>query len=196
VGVVAALLVTVSACSAPEPVASNAVPPEAAPAAERTVFVTIGGSETLVRGPGSGLTESWTQQVYAALPLDAVHVNLASPAATVDEARATQLPRALALEPTLVAVWLGPDDVAAGTDASSFSAGLEALVTELRTAGADVLLLTAESPPGRNGDLVPGVEAVADATGATHVPVPVPPDADPPTPDVQRRIAEAVLAAL
>jgi hypothetical protein len=191
----AALAVVVlapAACGSSETRTSNAVPAAATPA-DRTVFVVLGGDET-IDSPGVGsLTRAWEQIVYTRLPTSAVLVDLADRRPTAKAVIQDQLPKAQALHPTVATVWLGLGDREQRTSEATFSDHAEQIVTGLQDAGTRTVLLLSPRPDpdtpsagdpddeaGATGTTEPrpperyaaAVDAVAARTGARVVPLP------------------------
>ncbi|WP_314422125.1 GDSL-type esterase/lipase family protein [uncultured Microbacterium sp.] len=82
------------------------------------------------------------------------YANLAIRSKRVDDLCLTQLPRALALEPDLVSILIGANDlVGPAVDVPALAAALEHAVRQLRDAGADVLLVTPFLPRRRAASL-------------------------------------------
>ncbi len=194
----AALLVAMLAavgCTSGTPTASNAVPPPAAPEA-RVVYVALGADETLGRGLEGGIRRGWTQQVFAALPRSAVYVNLATEDAPVQSGLADQLPKALALNPTVVTIWFGSGDDPARTSDGEFTADLTQIVSQLRAAQVDVLLLSRVDPrAGSSSRYATLIQNVAETTGATFIDLPGV-SANPRDPATQEAIAKAITSHL
>jgi phosphatidylinositol alpha 1,6-mannosyltransferase len=187
---------TIAACSPGPPVASNAVPPPAA-GQDRSVFVAMGGDETLNRGLDDSLRRAWTQQIFGtALGPQAVYVNVATADATVRDGLDVQLPRAVQLRPTLVTIWFGEGDAQIGTTDSSFTRDLTDVITQLRAAGATKVLLLSRTDPaaGNDSHFAAQVRQVATATGADFVEITG--LRDPRDPATQQNIANAVTAHL
>ncbi|MDQ3146691.1 MAG: GDSL-type esterase/lipase family protein, partial [Actinomycetota bacterium] len=138
------------------------------------VWVAIGADET-DETDGEGLEDeerlrsSWTRLVFReALPRRAVHVNLASADASAADALDRQVPSALEVEPTLVAVWLTSGDIEEATPPERYERDLGAVVGALRHDGARVLLANApRSTTSRPYN--EAVARVAEAEGADLV---------------------------
>lgn len=78
------------------------------------------------------------------------YANLAIRSKRVRDVCATQLPRALELEPDLVSILIGANDlVKPNVDVAALAVELEGAVTRLRSIGADVLLVTPFLPRRR-----------------------------------------------
>jgi lysophospholipase L1-like esterase len=122
-----------------------ALPPSPAP--PRSVYVAVGASESLGVGAGNPLTESWPQVLYrTAMPVGTVFYDLAVEGSTVADALGAQLPAATSLDPTVVTVWLGVDDLADLVPADRYERDLRTLVHGLRHGGTTTVLL-ANTPP-------------------------------------------------
>ncbi len=164
--VVALGAVPLGACSSDPPVADGAPPPVVVEAP--ITYVAIGGRETVNRGLGDGFRRSWTGQVFATLPRSTVFANLAADGTTVAAALTDQVPKAIELKPTVVTVWFAGDD--RGTPPAAYARDLTAVATQLKAAGARVLLL--HRPDDAGGLFAATTEAVAKATGTEFVLLP------------------------
>lgn len=124
-------------------------------------FVAIGGPETsgsVLRDP---LRTSWPHLLYRnTLPQRSVFVNLADDRAIVAEALTDELPRLADLDPTIVTLWFGPQDLREGTSLDDFTADFETLLTQAAATKARVLVLTSSTTV--NGP-DPGLERAYDA---------------------------------
>jgi hypothetical protein len=118
--------------------------PTAAPSAaeiSRTVIV-LGGSDTQAGTVPDRLHDAWPYRMFReALPLSTVFVNAAVDGATAEDARRTQLPIVRELEPDVVVVWLGDEDVRRKTPARDFARALSRVVAGAQTAGAERVLV-------------------------------------------------------
>jgi hypothetical protein len=183
----------IAACSPGPPVASNAVPPPASDDA-RTMFVAMGGDETLNRGLDDVLRRAWTQQVFTtALGPSAVYVNLASPNATVRDGLGQQLPKALELQPTVVTIWFGEGDAQVHTTDSGFISDLTEIVSKLLAAGANKVLLMTRTDPTAADDsrYADDIKQVASATGVDFLAIDG--QRNQRDPATQQAIADAVM---
>lgn len=105
------------------------------------VYAALGASESLGVGSFDPVRQSWTQLFYtAALPENAVYLNLAIPGATAEEAIQRELPTAVTAHPVVATVWLNVNDILAGVDVDAYSAQLSDIVGTLRSQGAQVLV--------------------------------------------------------
>ncbi len=149
--------------------------PVAAPSEEgrgAVTFVAVGTDETEARDldfPES-IRSSWSQRLFRdALPRRSVHVNLAEAESSVADAVDVQLPAALELESTLVAVWLTATDLAEGTSVEDYEEDLGLLVDELQQGGRAQVLLATSTAARPAPDLDAAVERVARSSGADLV---------------------------
>ena len=143
--VVATFLST--ACGATSGEVGANVVPSVSPAGAPIRYVAIGASESVGYGAENPATQAWPQVFYrSALPRASVFVDLGIPGATVAEARARELPEAVALSPQLVTVWLNANDLIHGVPLPRYQAELTDLLTRLRQAGARWILV-ANTPP-------------------------------------------------
>jgi hypothetical protein len=136
----------------------------------RDVLVTIGSDATFGKGLPNPLSDSWPQQLYhEAFGRSTVLVNAADSAATVGRAVTQQLPLALEVHATVVAVWLGDADLDENVSVENFEANLGVLVGRLRDSGARVLL--GNLVRDRRGAVAydDAIERVARSRGATFV---------------------------
>jgi hypothetical protein len=106
----------------------------------KTVLL-LGGRSSDGDGIADRLRDAWPYRVFDALPRPTVFVNNARDQATVAEALSEQVPLARELKPDLVEVWLGADDIAAGTPLPAFTRDMSRLVAMLRAAGAGRILV-------------------------------------------------------
>jgi acyl-CoA thioesterase-1 len=113
----------------------------------RSVYVAVGASESVGVGADNPLTESWPQVLFrSAMPIGTVFYDVAAGGATVRDALADQLPRALELAPTVVTVWLNVNDLTAFVPVERYEQDLRTLVHGLRRGGRTRVLL-ANTPP-------------------------------------------------
>jgi acyl-CoA thioesterase-1 len=144
-GAAACVVLLSSACTAAP---RAAVPPAtASPTARSLLYVAVGASESVGVGSTDPQHDAWPEVLYrTALPRSATFVNLAVPGSTVAEALQDQVPRAVALAPRLVTVWLNVNDILHGVPATAYQGQLLSLVTALRRGGATTVLV-ANTPP-------------------------------------------------
>jgi lysophospholipase L1-like esterase len=136
----------------------------------RDVLVTIGADATFGVGLPSPLVDSWPQKLYHdAFAQSTVLVNAAYRSVTVARALAQQLPLALEVHATVVAVWLGDADLASHVSVESFEANLGVLVARLRGSGARVLLGNMSRTGAGAAAYDDAIERVARSRGATLV---------------------------
>ncbi len=192
VALLGVIALAAAACSTDDGVGTSALPP--ASSEPRSVFVSLGGDETLTFGRADGFRQHWTRQVFGELPRSTVYVNLATEDATTRTGLDVQLDEAVALEPTVATVWFGSGDERVGTDPDTFASELTQLVTALRDSGATVLLI-ANTGDDRLASYLPRIKEVAAATGTTDVAVPGP-VGNPGDPAAQDAIARAVIPHL
>ena len=108
---------------------------------ESTCSSPIGSDATFGDGLENPLRDAWPQKLYhEAFARSAVLVNAADRAVRVGRALAVQVPLALEVHATVVAVWLGDTDLEAGFPVPDFEANLDLLVKRLSDSGARVLL--------------------------------------------------------
>jgi hypothetical protein len=178
-GVVLLVLVA-AACSGGRKVLG---PPVTA-AGPRSVYVAIGGDESLGGRTRDSLQNSWPQVFYRqSLPINAVFVNAAAYDATVEDELAVQLPIAQDQKPTLVTVIVGAQEELDGDPTPAFASGLTQLLRALRASGnagkTRVLVGSAVALPSLAPDVRTERQAAFDAvisqaaaaTGAQVVPL-------------------------
>jgi lysophospholipase L1-like esterase len=95
------------------------------------VYVAVGASDSFGIGTGDPLTQSWPYVVANKLAAKPHLINLGIPGATVDLAVRAELPVALSVQPTLVSVWLGVNDLEHHVSLASFSLQLQSLLDSL-----------------------------------------------------------------
>jgi GDSL-like Lipase/Acylhydrolase family len=133
-------MLTLAACSAGSH--SKASAPTTAPAAATETVLAIGGSATEGDGVRDRLRDAWPYIVFRDdLPASAAFVNGALDDATVAHALATQAPLAQELNPDLVEIWLGADDLLAATPIPAFTFTFTHLVEMLRADGSRRILI-------------------------------------------------------
>jgi lysophospholipase L1-like esterase len=117
-----------------------------APTAPPIVYAAIGASETAGIGAQDPRSQAWPMVFYdTALPRSAVMYIFGVPYETTEAALTGELPSALAVEATLVTVWLNVDDLVAGVSAADYETRLGELVHALRRAGL-ARVLVANTP--------------------------------------------------
>jgi GDSL-like Lipase/Acylhydrolase family len=134
------------------------------------VLVAIGSDATFGADLRRPLSEAWPQLLFhEAFPISTVLINAADGGVTLQHALTVQVPLALEVHATVVAVWLGDIDVEQHVPAATFEADLDLLVRRLRSSGARVLLgnLSRAEPLAAAYD--DAIGRVARARGATLV---------------------------
>ena len=110
-------------------------------------YVALGASETV--GAGADIDRfrnAWPAAFYArSLPRATIYYNLGIGGETTAAALRDELPRALALGPSLASVWLNVDDLGAGVPVTAYEADLRRLVHSLRQGGR-ARVLVANTP--------------------------------------------------
>ncbi|MPY93852.1 MAG: hypothetical protein GEV08_12550 [Acidimicrobiia bacterium] len=142
---VAVLLVVVAAAGC----AGTAGPagPPLEPAGPAVMYVAVGASDAVGLGADRPLSQAWPQVLYrTAMTRATTFVNLAAEGSTVADALAQQVPSARDLEPSLVTVSLGVNDLRAEVDPADYEEQLGSLVRRLRRGGA-ARVLVANTPP-------------------------------------------------
>ena len=167
---VVVVLLGLAGCAPASPKVSNQVPPPASADPSPIVWAALGGDESLSGGDGTSET-SWTTAVLDRLPPSAELLAVATPAGTLDDAIAAQLPalEAAPRPPTVATVWFGTGERATSTE--RFRDQLTELVQRLRDAGVArvVLVSRPDTLTELGGRYAPTIAEVAAATGAVHV---------------------------
>ena len=198
--------VALTSCSRSEhPTATRAT---STTAPRKAVLVAI-GSNSAIGAPTPGLdplplTQTWPQLLYReGFPISTVFVNASNFAVSAERAFTTQVPIAIELHATDVAVWLGDRDFSVD-DVTSFESWLDLLVRRLRDSGARVLL---GNLPRRDATAIKfdgAIERVAKARGAILVDLAaalastpeVMPSSNDLSAETNRTIADAFIAAV
>jgi acyl-CoA thioesterase I len=131
-----------AACTAADaPARSGSSGPRVASAGS-VVYVAVGASDTVGVGTRDPARQAWPS-VFAreALPAGAEVHNLGIAGATTRQAIRDELPRALALRPTIVTVWLNVNDLTHGVPADAYRRRLSHLLRELRRGGRTTVLV-------------------------------------------------------
>ena len=135
-----------AACSTSAPATAARPAPTPAPSAPPVVYAAVGASETAGIGAQDPRDQGWPMVFYqTALPRSAVLYRFGIPAETTQAALTGEVPAALAVQPTLVTVWLNVDDLVAGVSAADYETRLGDLVHALRRGGA-ARVLVANTP--------------------------------------------------
>lgn len=158
-GVVSVLVILLlAACGSTS--AATTTPPQ--PSGPRTVYVAVGGSDSVGSGTSDPLVDAWPQQFFRhSLPLDTVFVNAAVPRSTVAEAITDQATLARSSGATVVTVWLVSADLLGGTPAATYASELLQLLTSLRGTGGTTVLVGNVPPLAE----LPGYPACLAGTG-------------------------------
>lgn len=108
------------------------VSPTAAPTATAAVrYVAIGASDAVGVGATDPATGSWPARVAKLLPPGSAFVNVGVSGSIALQARAAQLPGAIAQRPTVVSIWLAVNDMNATIEPASYANDLGAIVDAL-----------------------------------------------------------------
>jgi lysophospholipase L1-like esterase len=111
------------------------------------VYVAVGASESVGVGSDNPATDAWPRVLLrTAFPAKTAFHDLAVSGATVPEAIRDQLPKAIALQPTVVTVWLNVNDITALEQPDDYTESLRTLVHGLRRGGA-TRVYVADTPP-------------------------------------------------
>jgi len=166
-----ALVLVLSGCKDPAPAPTA----QGAPPKPPLAYVAVGASETVGTGADKPATEAWPRVLTDTLGAGGRQVSFTSlgfGSATVPDALASSVPKAEALQPNLVTVWLNANDIIREfrlPGGTPYEQQLGELVRRLRRGGATTVLL-ANTPaldrlpaylacltPTRAGCLVPAI---------------------------------------
>lgn len=95
------------------------------------VYVAVGASDAFGIGTDDPLTQSWPYDVANKLEAKPHLINLGIPGATADLAVRAELPVAVSVQPALVSVWLGVNDIEHHVPLATFSVQLQSLLRGL-----------------------------------------------------------------
>lgn len=110
------------------------------------VYAAVGASESVGVGADDPASQAWTEVFRrTALPPRTLFTNLAVEGANTAEALAEQVPRAVALKPDVVTVWLNVNDIIDRVPPDRFEQQLAELVRGLRRRG-ETKVLVANTP--------------------------------------------------
>lgn len=111
-------------------------------ASSGSLYVAVGASDSVGVGAAHPRREAWPLLFHRrALPTGTRFANLAVSGATVADALRRQIPRALALSPQLVTVWLAVNDLVADVEVGAYESDLGQLVHRLRRQGNSTVLV-------------------------------------------------------
>jgi lysophospholipase L1-like esterase len=122
------LLLMMTACSA----RAQAAPP--------LTYVAIGASDAVGVGPTNPQTDGWVPRFGSRFGPNVRIVNLGVSGSTLSQALQEQLGPALDAQPDVVTVWLAVNDLNARVPLESYAADLDALLGQLETTQARVLV--------------------------------------------------------
>jgi acyl-CoA thioesterase-1 len=115
-------------------------------AAPPPVYVAVGASDSVGVGTDDPSTQAWPVRfLHEALPASTRFTNVAVSGATVEQALADEVPKAVALQPDVVTVWLNVNDLRALVPPATYERRLRDLVHRLRR-GGDTKVLVADTP--------------------------------------------------
>lgn len=142
---------TVLACAAPagRPTSERTVDRSVSPAPRAERYVAIGASDTVGVGASDPVTGSWPARIAARLPAASTYTNLGVSGSLAAQARAEQVPAAIAARPTLITIWLAVNDLNHGITPTAYRDALRGILdtlvgrTEARIFVANVPDLTA-----------------------------------------------------
>ena len=110
------------------------------PAGHRPVWVALGASDAAGTGTPDPARDNWVARLATRLPPDVTVRNLGVSGSTLAQARAEQLPAALAASPDVATLWLAVNDLAAGVPLPVYERELAAVLEALVNAGARVVV--------------------------------------------------------
>jgi acyl-CoA thioesterase I len=135
-----------AACQPAGQVGARSVP-SVSPGGRAFTYVAIGASESFGMGADDPARDAWPQVFYrTSLPRAVTLVDLGIPGATVADALRDELPRAEALHPELVTVWLDVNDITHRVPLATYRSQLTSLLRSLRD-GGKTKVLVANTPP-------------------------------------------------
>lgn len=145
--VVIVLAAALAACSSTPAATTSAVPGETrtptlsitttAPTATPTTttpalrYVALGASDTVGVGATDPATGAWPARIAARLPARTDYVNLGISGSLAAQASHEQVPRAVALRPQLVTIWLAVNDLNASVSPTDYAAALHSVIDPL-----------------------------------------------------------------
>jgi acyl-CoA thioesterase I len=95
------------------------------------VYIAVGASDAFGVGTDDPLTQSWPHDIATKLTPAPHLINLGIPGATVDLATRAELPIVLAVQPTLVTIWLGVNDFDDHVPLATFGQQLQSLLRQI-----------------------------------------------------------------
>lgn len=120
--------------------------PAAGTATRPAVYVALGASDAVGVGATDPANESWPALVRRALPAETRYLNLGISGATLGDVVAQELPPALDAQPTVVTLWSGVNDLRARVPLATFTAQLDQLLGQLRSAEPPPLVVVLTIP--------------------------------------------------
>ena len=131
---------TTTPAATPSPTIATLTPTPATPSPTPTPspgaivrYVAIGASDTVGVGAADPTSGSWPARVARLLPPGGAYVNVGVSGSTASQARAQQLPSAVAQRPTVVSLWLAVNDINAQVTPQAYASDLGAIVDGLVT---------------------------------------------------------------
>ena len=95
------------------------------------LYVAIGASDSVGTGARNPATDGWVPQLHAKMPAGTRLANLGIGGLRLHQALEQSLPVAVDLRPSVVTVWLGVNDFAAGVPLDAYRADLDILLATL-----------------------------------------------------------------
>ena len=112
---------------------------------EPIVYVAVGASDSVGVGADDPASQAWPEVFRKSLPATTTFTNVAVSGATTEDALRDQVPKAVALEPDLVTVWLNVNDLRRLVPPDAYGDRLTRLVRQLRR-GGETTVLVANTP--------------------------------------------------
>jgi lysophospholipase L1-like esterase len=113
----------------------------------KITYVAIGASDSFGIGTNDPYNENWPTDLMNLMGANRIHlIDAGIPGILTHDALSLELPIAIDARPSLVTIWLGVNDIAAGVPASSYAQDLNTLLSGLRTAASNALIAIANIP--------------------------------------------------
>ena len=144
---IVSLAVLGSACGGGGGQVGGALVPSVSPSGAPVMYVAIGASESVGYGAANPASQAWPQVFQReVLPRSTTFIDLGIPGETLALALANEVPSAIALHPQVVTIWLNANDIIRGVPVGYYRRELSRLISEMRGAGAQRILV-ANTPP-------------------------------------------------
>ena len=110
-------------------------------AADRPVYVALGASDAVGIGAARPAEEGWVPLVHDGLAGETRLLNLGISGATADEIIASELPVLADVDPTLITLWPGVNDLRSGVPLDAFRARLNEILATLNEREATTIIV-------------------------------------------------------